>query len=252
MLKQSNNLEIIIRPFLTDNLSEKQKIEICHVGKFLTLLEGKIEIVERSESPDFIISFNGEMIGLEHERIINTSNKKNIKSKSEFFFNAAKIFKTKYPGYNVLVNFWLEDLKFEWKKNEAPKLWDQIADYIYSQINKDTLGLKPEFIDDILIMNHNKVCFKYNEGPYYVNNIEKKLLFEAIQKKESKLNNYKYNSKLEKQWLLIVIGETSADSYEFEEDHDTIEIKTDYDKIFLMEDFNCKLREIKKCKSDND
>jgi hypothetical protein len=64
--EQERNLELIIKPFLSKKIGKKQRVELCQVGKFLTLLDYYPHIVKHCASPDFIISYNGQIIGLEH------------------------------------------------------------------------------------------------------------------------------------------------------------------------------------------
>ena len=62
-------------------------------------------------------------------------------------------------------------------------------------------------------------------------------------KKERKIAAYKASG-IEKQWLLIVIGSAGESSYEVEGKIE-IELKTDFDKVFILEDFKSKLYELK-------
>ncbi len=50
--------------------NRKKIIEVCHVGKFLMLLENESKIERLSEKPDFIIQVNSEIVGLEHQILI--------------------------------------------------------------------------------------------------------------------------------------------------------------------------------------
>lgn len=242
--KQWAKLDSIIRPFISDNLSQKKSIELCQVGKFITLLNKPSHIIKYSDSPDFIISYNGEEIGLEHERILNKDEVKKTKSISKLFDDAAEVFKLNYPDQKVLANCWLNTETFNFKKNESDKLKNEISEYVYSVLINDTSFDKPKYIDSIRLMKHTNVSFSYNPGGYIVKNLDKVTLENAISKKEPLVNKYKSNSSLKKQWLLIVIGSISPDSYEFQENQFQLDIKTNFDKVFLMEDFNEKVWQI--------
>src|SRR5674476_1480499 len=89
MKERIESLDKIIRPFLNDNNNRKQNIELCQVGKLLTSLDGRLSILDRRESPDFIICYNGEIIGLEHEEIVDNNLAKSIRSIEKLFRDAA-------------------------------------------------------------------------------------------------------------------------------------------------------------------
>lgn len=129
--EQRQRLEKVIRPFLSSDLAYKQTLEVCQVGKFLTLLNQPSQIVVHDDSPDFIVSVNGEKIGLEHERILNGEKVAVIKSVEKLFNDAAEIFKVKYPGHNLLANCWLNTDNFTFKKSDTERLKNEIADYIF-------------------------------------------------------------------------------------------------------------------------
>ena len=189
-------LEEIIRPFVTEDLTKKQSVELCQTGKFISLLGNQIKIIERRESPnknDFKISFNGEYIGLEHEQIFNSENVKNIKSVDKLFSDSALLFSEKYPDIKILANIWLNTDRLDFKKGESLVLKLEIVEYVHCHLMKDRFIKKPDFIDDIMIMNHSKVSFKYNPGGYYVNNIKPEELLRAINKKEKLLKQYQKN-----------------------------------------------------------
>lgn len=156
---KGENIKRIIAPFLSDNLSEKQKLELYQVGKFLSLLDSPVEIIKRRESPDFIISYNDDIIGLEHERILNKKEVASIQSITELFSDSGKLFKQKYPDCKVFVNFWLKGNNLRFKKNERLKLMSEIADYTHSLIIGDLPIGKPVYIEDVLIGKSKDVFF---------------------------------------------------------------------------------------------
>jgi hypothetical protein len=242
--EQRKQFDSIISPFLSGNLNKKRSIELCQVGKFLTLLDKPTQIVEHSDSPDFIILYNGQKIGLEHERIFKEENVSKIKSVAKLFDDAAIVFKELYPNKNVLVNFWLNTDSFVFRKSEADRLKEEISKYIYYRLTNEHAVEKPSFIDHIVMMNHSQVSFCYNPGGYIVSKLDKQTLENAIHKKESLVEKYIGKSGINKQWLLIVIGSASPDSYEFSESQFDIKMKSNFEKIFLMEDFHSELWQI--------
>ena len=66
-------------------------------------------------------------------------------------------------------------------------------------------------------------------------------LKKAIMKKDLLINNYRKRTSIEKQWLLIVIGAGSPDSYELNEPLIEFEIESSFERIYLLEDFGSKL-----------
>jgi hypothetical protein len=123
-------------------------------------------------------------------------------------------------------------------------LKEEISKYVYEIITSGQTIEKPSYIDNIRIMKHSQVSFCYNPGGYVVNNLDKESLENAILKKEPLVEKYQTNSGLQRQWLLIVIGSTSPDSFEFSDSQFKIEMNSKFEKIFLMEDFNAKAWQI--------
>ncbi|GAB0156680.1 hypothetical protein CHRYSEOSP005_19470 [Chryseobacterium sp. Alg-005] len=58
------------------------------------------------------------------------------------------------------------------------------------------------------------------------------------------INNYKLNKKINELWLLLVIN-LSPESYEVDNDLMLPNIVSSFDKIYLLEDFNNKIWELK-------
>lgn len=76
IINNYNLLSNLINPFISElkiNQSKNQQkiLEVCHVGKFLIFFENQIQIDSLSEKPDFILNFNNEKIGLEHQIVID-------------------------------------------------------------------------------------------------------------------------------------------------------------------------------------
>ena len=92
-------------------------------------------------------------------------------------------------------------------------------------------------------MKHSQFSLQPNMGAWWQRNINADLLRGAIEKKERKINNYIINTRLP-QWLLIVIGGIGESSFNYEEDFD-FKIESRFDKVFLLEDINNQLYEIK-------
>lgn len=242
--RKNEEINKIIHPFLSEKLTKKQFIELSHVGKFLSIIKNS-NIIERTESPDFIISYKDEKIGLEHQQIFNSEIIEIIKSTQKLFEDSAKLFEKKNPEYKLLANCWLKTNYFNFEKKDVEKLKDEISEYIYALVTKKENIKKPSFLDKVQITKHSRVNFIYNPGAHYVEYLTPDILKQAILKKEKLAMKYIEKSKLNRQWLLIVIGSTSPDSYEYGDFPFTIEVESNFEKIFLMEDFNYKIWEIK-------
>lgn len=239
-----NKINSIINPFLDEKLSRKEVVEICHVGKFIAVWDETIQLVEKRESPDFVVNHQGEKIGLEVERIFNHKEVENIKSKQGLFESAAQKFQSQYPQFKLLANFGLTD-NFQIKGNKKSDLIKEINEYMFAKANKNILN-KPSFITGVDIMPHTGVSFNFVEGVYMATDITETTIKDAIEKKELKFNKYKEHLGTERQWLLLVIG-IGSDSYniEIEELEFTEEIESQFEHIYLLEDFDAKVIEIK-------
>jgi hypothetical protein len=241
--EKSSQLENVIRPFLSQELSSKKATELCHVGKLINLLDKPSEILVQDESPDFIISYDGNKIGLEHSKIVIKDKVKSIKSLNKLFDDSADYFKLKYPDLNVLANCYLTTNNFSYKQDKVPELKHNIATYIYGLITNDHSVEKPYFIEDVDWMDHSDVSFCYNPGGFCVTNLDTKPLIDAIKHKERLITKYREKSGLKNQWLLLVIGSSSPDSYEVRHELN-IDIKSEFERIYLLEDFSTKLLRI--------
>jgi hypothetical protein len=240
-IEESNNrkqqLGKIIKPFLSDTLSQKQKIELCQVGKFIMLLDQPTEIISHRDSPDFIISYNGENIGLEHERIFKSDKVKSVESITKLFSDSAIIFKTLYPEHKLLANCWLNTQHLSFKNSEKAKLQKEIANYVFSVFTNSNSFAKPYYIDQVDVMKHTDVSINYNSGVNILSDIDSTVLEKSILKKTALLDKYKKHTKINKQWLLLVIGSKRPDSYEFGNKQFKIDINSNFDRVYLLEDF---------------
>lgn len=234
--EQARSLEVIIGPFLSDELRQKQGIELCQVGKFLTSLDNDPYIVKHSDSPDFVISYNNRLIGLEHERIFIADEVEKIQSLKKLFDDAARDFEMIYPNHRLLANCWLTDNNFSFRKKETKGLRKAIVDYIYSIVSQKQAD-KPSFIEEVRVMKHSQVAFCYNAGAHYAKDLDTNTLKKAMLKKDPLVDSYRLNSNLEEQWLLIVTGSASKDSYEVNERLIEKGLKSKFNRVYLLDDF---------------
>jgi hypothetical protein len=225
-----------------DPYKNEQKImELCHVGKFLMYFNNQYKIKKVCEEPDFIISNDKGKIGLEHQILIDTKSKE----KEGFFGNLIKIAERELIKDKDLPNF-LANIhahpSFNIKINEKQKLICEIKQIVKHFIQTGEL-IENEIIERISSMRHSRITLNPNMGAWLQKNINEEIISCAVEKKEKRIDNYIKNTNIP-QWLLIVIGGVGESSYSVENELD-LEISTKFDKIYLLEDFNTQLYEIK-------
>lgn len=102
-------------------------------------------------------------------------------------------------------------------------------------------------LDNPLIDKISKIPDSYTSinvvGVWWVNYITTDLIREAIRQKEEKIRIYRENS-VNIQWLLIVIGQLGKSSFNIKKDME-LDFKTEFDKVFILEDFYNNLYELK-------
>ncbi len=228
----------------SDKDSNKKELEICHVGKFLMLLNSGFKIDEIREQPDFIIkSSDNTKIGLEHEVLIDQNHKKVEGSFSDIVKTAEGIFRERYPEIKILANIYVNVNKKISKKDKhhyVETLFSIIEDSVFHK----------RFEENDLVLNlswhkHTEINFSCNPGGWWQQSLQKDFVIKSINRKETKRLNYVKNTGLGEQWLLIVIGSLSQSSYEIDSRfEENFTVNSGFNRIFLMEDFNAKLFEI--------
>ncbi|MBN8666138.1 MAG: hypothetical protein J0M30_01460 [Chitinophagales bacterium] len=100
-----------------------------------------------------------------------------------------------------------------------------------------------DFVERAIKMRHSGKSVNPNFGAYWQKSITENLILEFIEKKESKIDVYKQTS-VPPQWLVLIIGSNGQSSFEVNTLF-KVAIKTKFDKVFLYEDFDNKLYELK-------
>lgn len=224
------------------NQSENQKIlELCQVGKFLCTYFPDFKIAESREQPDFIITNGSVKIGLEHQSIFVDK----ILQRTGFFKNIALLAErelekeTNIPDF--LVNCHIrKDISFSNKdKNVILKTFiNVIREFVLNDIVIDN-----NLFDNLIKMPHSQKSVNVNFGAYTVPALNEEKLLKAIEKKESKVNKYISNTDC-KQWLLLLIGGVGEHSFYVRNDL-KLNFETTFEKVFLLEDFENRLYELK-------
>jgi hypothetical protein len=174
---------------------------------------------------------------------LNGQNVKQIQSIKNIFKLAAKVFKDKYPNIKVLANCWLTKDNFNFRQIDKKIIVNQIVDYIYGLTQNSNIN-KPDFLDDVRISKHSGVSFSFNADISNIGFLDNSTLSKAIMKKEALIEKYIINTRIKEQWLFLVIGQVSPDSYEIDE----LDFKiTDsrFERIYLFEDFKSKKYRLK-------
>jgi hypothetical protein len=233
-----------IGKFIQEDDPYQRSLELCQVGKFLSLFDDqKIEIIEKFESPDFILSVYDKRIGLEHCLILNEKNVKQVQSLTNIFKLAENEFENNYPRIKLLANCWISTDYLIFKQKHKKQLIKQIVDYIYGMTQKSSIT-KPDFLDDVMLSKHSGVSFSPN---YNISNIEvldSSTILKAIHKKESLVDWYIEKSGLHEQWLLLVAGQISPDSYRIEDLVFTLN-ESKFERIYLLDDYKSIIYKIK-------
>lgn len=231
-----------LEPLLTDRRKNSQKIlEICHVGKFLLFFENDFEISKVTEKPDFILTNETELVGLEHQILVDNKSKE----REGFFkniFDLAELELKKDKGLpNFLANCYIMPY-VNFKISEKEELIATIVRVVKKYVLTDILDENP-IIERIWKMPHSEVNISLNLGAWWQKDLTNEILTKAVKKKEKLISRYKENSS-EKQWLLIVIGSNGESSYLIDRNI-KYNVRSDFDKVFVLEDFNNNLYEIK-------
>lgn len=248
--KQNNfhqAMEEKIRPWL--NLIEvenhpdinKKRTELCQIGKLLATYFNEFSIKELRESPDFVIS-NGDIeIGLEHQIVVES----NVKEKEGFFENLCRLVETEIATTTTLDNFAINlyfNKGIEGKLKQKNEIISILKSVVVEKITNNHLLANP-YVNDAFVMKHNRISIIANFGAFMQKHLGESEILEAIKKKEKLVESYRVNT-VKTQWLVLVIGQVNESSFEFRTD---FELTNDskFDRVFVFEDFNNQLFELK-------
>ncbi len=224
------------------NGDSKKQLELCQVGKFLASFYPEFFIKEVREEPDFIISNGIQSIGLEHEVILNEK----IKKKHGFYENIFKLVerdlqnKSELP--NFLINCYLKP-NLSFKMRDKKYLIRLLKDLIVEYVENNNLKENP-LIERVFKMPHSRKSVRVNFGAYMEAELNEKIVYHFIDKKEKKFFNYYDNTNLN-QWLILLVGGVGESSFIINELMNFDNLKTKFSKVFLMCDFGNTLYIIK-------
>ena len=242
--KRYEGLENIINPILEKHtLRRNEVIEVCQVGKYLHLLNDEVQIIDKSETPDFILQKASKQIGLEHTRLY-TEDVKRYNEIVTLINVAENVYKQKYGSDFLLASIEIKNDKLNYQTNKKKQLATEIAEIVYKVKNSDNIDF-PNYIEDIRISKHSQVSFAYKEYNFQAPYLTKERLIKGIRKKEDKIKLYKKSKfDIEDYWLILLVGSLSSVSYQID---DNIDYRTNsiFDRVYLMSDFSGKIIRVK-------
>ncbi len=221
----------------------KKTIELCHLAKFILSVDEGYSIASVGESPDIIIANGNNKIGVEHVILAETSHKKREGSIENLFKLAENDFSIAYPEKKFLVNIFLTKNFPIIKKLQSQELIPIINKTINIWIETKIL-IENDLIESIYSMPHTEMDFVANKGAWGSGVVTIDLLRKTIREKDKLVNKYRTNTRIDKQWLLIVIGGVGESSYQMNNSITGV-FNSDFDRIYVLEDFNWIINRIK-------
>ena len=226
-----------------DSRFHKLVLETCHLAKFLSRYDCSIDIVTKSENPDFIIRKDNILVGVEHETIVNQKFKQVEGSLKSLIADVEKEYRRTHPYEKRLLNIYLNDISYS--KNNKTTLIKELLEIVNHYTKSQTI-IENDFIQDIIMMDHSRLDFVCNLGGWWQRNLDFSTLLNAIKRKEMKITEYQKRSGCEEQWLLLVIGSLGKSSYEIDSPESLNQpFDTTFNKVFILEDFQANIFELK-------
>lgn len=244
--KEKNELGEIIYPILNNHdLSRKEILEVCQIGRFVYKIDSEIKIIDKPKppSPDFIIKFNNKLIGLEHTRILTKDAQRYFKIKTLLRY-AEQMFKQKYPNINVHATISIRNDEWDYSQKNKPILAEKIADYVRLTMINRRFEL-PEKITRLKTTKSSGVSFTYKEKKWQADYLTRERLKIEIGKKETKISRYKTSKKrMDGLWLILLAGSLSSVSYQIDE-FENYRMESKFNRVYLMADFEARILRVK-------
>ncbi|MDU1905157.1 MAG: hypothetical protein E6772_10275 [Dysgonomonas sp.] len=220
--------------------NHKKIVEISHVGKLLMNLDETSYIEKVCEVPDFLINYNGNTLGIEHQTLTDNTDRSYEGFFENIFRHAESELKKNNSLPNFLANCWLYP-KIEYKLNEKNAFIKLVVEIITEFIKSGHL-IYNNIIEEISLQPHSEINVCPNFGAWWQKYLTKDILQNAINEKEKRIDDYRKSVK--QIWLLIVIGGTKSSSYQIST-HENYNIATTFDRIYLLEDVYNNLYQLK-------
>lgn len=232
--------------------------ELISLGKFLYTTQLDFKITP-TEIPDFILTNENQVIGLEHTRLEAGVDKAYIAEIWKKYLNGTlKIVQDRLPQLTGLINFTLDtdirlfdnkalrDFNDKTIKANTPNIISELANFMIDQVN----GMKPplpKFVKSFSYQPSNEaLSLKYNQD-YFVRTDFTEMVASAILKKEQRINAYKENTQQNECWLLLVYSDASLSSgFKVNEHSLNSVLQTSFDRVFILNSFNQACFELQK------
>ncbi|TDH18145.1 hypothetical protein EXU57_24145 [Segetibacter sp. 3557_3] len=232
--------------------SQDKYEELQDIGRFILANGDKLHIpipATIPEYPDFILSYKGWTIGVEHTRLMSNKGRAAYKAAKYYLAKAEDIIGKDLAHLSKTVNIFIDHSKkvigegdfhnrsfSVQQRNELPQI---IANFIISELTGGIV-LKPDFISRIEITPNQdtRVDIELAES-YFTENEFSILLLERIAKKERRVDDYRNAIKVDALWLLIVIDDINSFSGFNLESATIPKIKSsNFDYILIFEKYN--------------
>lgn len=223
-------IQEIIKPFKTF-LENQPKIkpdkfeELTDIGNFILASKLPIHLqVPKAiqKYPDFTIALEGEMIGVEHTRLINGEMKAVTATAQRFLKEAERIIQTKHGNLSGIVNVFINFEKtvinnrafsfggFSIADSEIVR--QDLATYIASFL-LHTPTSKPDYVQKIDYSPNPGYPLSLSLGEdYFAIDGFKDLIKKRIEAKEKRLTHYQSEANVKRCWLLITTDGVSSHS----------------------------------------
>jgi len=248
MMESREKVRKIISPHYEDALrnaatNNDKHLEIVDAGKFIMVTGLPIRLVEADESPDFVIEYNGERIGVEHTRLLRKSEQHAVGKAMTLLNGATNHVRQMRPDVTGLfdVSLLTDGAVYNGKefmgltKREMPVVAGILGDYIIS-LYAQTPGPAPAFVDHVAQYDNAAFSIRLSER-FVRRQLETSVLAERIAEKEGNVNRYKANKGLTACWLLVVHSLSESSSSFHISPTDLPVGHGVFDRIFIMDSF---------------
>lgn len=193
--------------------NNKKTTEICHIGKFIMLLNESVSIFRLSESPDCLLNTNQGIIGLEHQIIVN----KSLREQEGCFETIIRSVEQNLLADSSIPNFFANcDIlpTANYSLSEKSEVIKTVTNVFKEYIIYDR-NIPNPYVENIRLQKYSSkgISIRSNSfGPP----LSPSIIKQAILKKEEKLEQYirNCNSPI---WLLLVTGNLKNSSYYIED-----------------------------------
>lgn len=233
--------------------------ELNDVGRFIVASGNAYKIETRYaniEYPDFVINAHGDLIGLEHTRLLDKTDRE-LRSHLEKYLREAetRLHNLGINGpyiVNVVLNYHIVTFNDEpiSSKKLTPDQKQIIIDGIVSAVKAEILNEKhekPAFINRLVISDYpdSQLNLVLSEAYIPPQNFTE-LLKETIQRKENLYERYVNLSAVNRCWLLVIVnGIASYSGFDLAAFNEMPFPKSNFERIILFETFGGKIFDLR-------